>query len=74
MGHSEQRSGRATEGQWRGEFIANDFKEYCHQMGVLLEYTCTNTPQRIGLSKLIGRSLAAMILCILTESNLLTIL
>ena len=34
-----------------GEFIDNDFKDYCTQTGVLLEYVSTNTPQQISMSE-----------------------
>ncbi|CAM9745946.1 unnamed protein product, partial [Sphacelaria rigidula] len=28
-----------------GEFIGNDFRTYCRQTGILLEFASTNTPQ-----------------------------
>ena len=54
----------------RGEFIGNDFKDYCTQTGVLLEYASTNTPQQIGLSERVGGTLAAMVRCMPADSGL----
>ena len=53
-----------------GEFIGNDFKDYCAQTGVLLEYASTNTPQQIGMSERVGGTLAAMVRCMLADSGL----
>ena len=53
-----------------GEFIGNDFKDYCAQTGVLLEYASTNTPQQIGMSERVGGTLAAMVRCMLAGSGL----
>ena len=53
-----------------GEFIVNDFKGYCTQTGVLLEYASTNTPQKIGMSERVGGTLAAMVRCMLADSRL----
>ena len=55
-----------------GEFIGNDFKDYCTQTGVLLEYASTNTPQQIGMSERVGGTLAAMVRCMLADSRLPT--
>ncbi|CAM9813692.1 unnamed protein product, partial [Sphacelaria rigidula] len=57
-----------------GEFIGNEFKSYCRQTGILLEFASTNTPQRIGLSERVGRTLGAMIRCMLADSGLPTFL
>ena len=53
-----------------GEFIGNDFKDYCTQTVVLLEYVSTNTPQQIGMSERVGETLAAMGRCMLADSEL----
>ena len=53
-----------------GEFIGNDFKDYCTQTGVLLEYASTKTSQKIGISERVGGTLAAMVRCILADSGL----
>ena len=57
-----------------GEFIGNEFKSYCRQTGILLELASTNTPQQIGLSERVGRTLAAMVRCMLADSGLPTFL
>ena len=53
-----------------GEFVGNGFKDYCTQTGLLLEYASTNTPQQIGISERVGRTLAAMVRCMLADSGL----
>ena len=57
-----------------GEFVGNDFKDYCTQTGVLLEYASTNTPQQVGISERVGGTLAAMVRCMLADSGLPTFL
>ena len=57
-----------------GEFIGNEFKSYYRQTGVLLVFASTNTPQQIGPSERVGRTLAAMIRCMLADSGLPTFL
>ena len=44
-----------------GEFISKEFQDYCLQTGVSLEYASTNTPQQIGMSERVGRTLAAIV-------------
>ncbi|CAN0542042.1 unnamed protein product, partial [Laminaria digitata] len=53
-----------------GEFISKEFQDYCLQTGVSLEYASTNTPQQIGMSERVGRTLAAMVRCMLADSGL----
>ena len=53
-----------------GEFISKEFQDYCLQTGVSLEYANTNTPQQIGMSERVGRTLAAMVPCMLADSGL----
>ena len=57
-----------------GEFVGNDFKDYCIQTGVLLEYASTNTPQKIGMSERVGGTLAGMVRFMLADSGLPTFL
>ena len=52
------------------EFISKEFQDYCLQTGMSLEYASTNTPQQIGMSEGIGRTLAAMVQCMLADSGL----
>ena len=53
-----------------GEFISKEFQDYSLQTGVSVEYAITNTPQQIGMSERVGRTLAAMMLCMLTKRGL----
>ncbi|CAM9757030.1 unnamed protein product, partial [Sphacelaria rigidula] len=55
-----------------GEFISNDFRTYCLQIDTLLEFASTNTPLRIGPSQRVGRTLAAMVRCMLADGGLPT--
>ena len=57
-----------------GEFIGNNFEDYCTRMGVLLEYASTNTPQQIGMSERVGGTLATMVRFMLADSGLPTFL
>ena len=52
------------------EFISKEFQGYCLQTGVTLEYASTNTPQYIGMSERVGRTLAAMVRCMLADGEL----
>ena len=53
----------------RGKFIGNDFKDYCSQTGVMLEYVSTNTPQQMGMPERVKGTLAAMVRCMLADSG-----
>ena len=53
-----------------GEFISKEFQGYCLQTGVSLEYASTSTPQQIGMSERVGRTHAAMMRRMLTDSGL----
>ena len=52
-----------------GGFISEEFQGYCLQTGVSLEYDSTNTPQQIGMSERVGRTLVAMLRCILPAAD-----
>ncbi|CAB1120117.1 unnamed protein product [Ectocarpus sp. CCAP 1310/34] len=52
------------------ECTCREFREYCLQIGAKLEYASTNTPQQMGANERAGRTLAAMVRCILTDSGL----
>ena len=43
-----------------GEFIGNDFKDYCTQTDVLLEWAITKTRQKMVMSERVGGTLVAM--------------
>ncbi|CAM9870618.1 unnamed protein product, partial [Sphacelaria rigidula] len=51
------------------EYIGNDFRTCCRKIGISLEFVSTNTPQQIGQSERVGRRLAAMVRCMLTDSG-----
>ena len=51
------------------ELISTEFQGHCLQTGVSLENASTNTPQQIGMSARVGRTLAAMVRCMLAESG-----
>ena len=53
-----------------GEYTSDKFRDYCLQTGVSLEYASTNTPQQIGMSERVGRTLAAMVRWMLVDSGL----
>ena len=53
-----------------GEYINNKYKGYVFQTGVSLEYANTNTLQQIRISERVGRTLVAMVRCLLTDSGL----
>ncbi|CAB1102163.1 unnamed protein product [Ectocarpus sp. CCAP 1310/34] len=57
-------------GDKEAEYTCLEFREYCLQIGVKLEYASTNTPQQIGANERAGRTLAAMVRCLLTDSGL----
>ncbi|CAM9928607.1 unnamed protein product, partial [Sphacelaria rigidula] len=57
-----------------GWFIGNDFRTYCRHTGIWVEFASTDTPQQIGLSERLERTLTAMIRCMLADSGLTTFL
>ena len=52
------------------KFTSKKFQNYCLQTGVSLKFASTNTPLYIGMSKRVGRTLAAMVRCMLADSGL----
>ena len=59
---------------WRadkgGEYTGEDFKAYCQETGITQQFAATNTPQQIGVSKRVGRTLCAMVRCMRVDSGL----
>ena len=53
-----------------GEFTSKEVQNYCLQTGVALEFASTNTPKQIGMSECVGRTLAAIVRCMLADSGL----
>ena len=59
---------------WRvdkdGEYTGEDFKPYCQETGITQQFTATSTPQQIGISERVGRTLCAMVRCMRVDSGL----
>ena len=59
---------------WRvdkgGEHTGEDFKTYCQKTGITQQFAATNTPQEIGVSERVGRTLCAMVRCTRVDSGL----
>ena len=61
--------------RWRadqgGEYTGEEFWQYYAYLetGTIQEFAATNTPQQIGVSERVGRTLCAMIRCILADSG-----
>ena len=53
-----------------GEYTGKDFQAYCLETGIKQEFAATNTPQQIGESERVGRTLCAMVRCLLVDSGL----
>ena len=57
--------------RWRtekgGEYTGEDFRRYCLETGIIQTFAATNTPQKIGLSERVGRTLCAMVRCMLED-------
>ena len=53
-----------------GENTGAAFRKYCLDVGIKLEFASTNTPQQIGANERLGRTLAGMVRCLLSDSGL----
>ena len=53
-----------------GENTGEAFRKYCLDVGIKLEFSSTNTPQQIGANERLGRTLAGMVRCLLSDSGL----
>ncbi|CAN0525996.1 unnamed protein product, partial [Scytosiphon promiscuus] len=53
-----------------GECIDQELHDYCFQNRASLEYARTNTPQEISMPESVGRTLAVVERCMLTDSAL----
>ena len=49
---------RADKGK---EFTSSEFRQYCHDIGVSLEFASPNTPQQIGSNERAGRTIAGIV-------------
>ena len=66
LGYRIQRC-RADRGS---EYTGEEFRRYCVQTAIKLEFAATNTPQQVGASERQGRTLAVTTRCLLVGSGL----
>ena len=52
------------------EFTSSEFREYCQDIGVSLEFASPNTPQQIGPNERAGRTIAGIVRCLLVDSGI----
>ena len=52
------------------EFTSSEFRQYCLDIGVNLEFDSPNTPQQIGSNERAGRTIAGIVSCLLADSGL----
>ena len=52
------------------EFTSSDFRQYCPDIGLSLDFASPNTPQQIGSNERAGRTMAGMVRCLLVDSGL----
>ena len=52
------------------EATSFEFRQYCHDIGVSLEFASLDTPQQIGSNERAGRTIAGIVRCVLVESGL----
>ena len=58
---------RADKGK---EFTSSEFRQYCHDIGVSLEFSSPNTPQQIGSNERARRAITGNVRCLLVASGL----
>ena len=47
-----------------------EVRQYCHDIGVSLEFASPNTRQHIGSNERVGRTIAGIMRCLLVDSGL----
>ena len=52
------------------EFTTSEFRQYCYDIGVSLEFASPNTPQQIGPNERAGRTIAGIVRCLLVDSGI----
>ncbi|CAB1101192.1 unnamed protein product [Ectocarpus sp. CCAP 1310/34] len=52
-----------------GENSGSEFRDYCKNSAIKLEYAATNTPEYIGVSERDGQSLAGVTQCLLKDGD-----
>ena len=59
--------------RWRadqgGEYTGERFQQYCLETGKIQGFAATNTPQQIGVSERVERTMCAMVGCMLADSG-----
>ena len=59
--------------RWRadkgGVYTGDEFRQYCLKIGIIQEFAATNTPQQIGMSERVGRTLCTIVECMLANSG-----
>ena len=62
--------------RWRadkgGEYTRETFRQYWFETGTIQEFAATKTPQQIGVSECVGRTLCAMVRCMLLDGGFLS--
>ena len=52
------------------EFTSSEFRQYCHDIGVAVEFASPNTPQQIGSNEQAERTIAGIVRFFLVDSSL----
>ena len=52
------------------EFTSAEFRQYCQDVGIKLEFASPNTPQQIGANERAGRTTLYIVRCFLADSTL----
>jgi len=53
------------------EFCNHEFTNYCKQVGIARNMTCSETPQQNGIAKRMNRTILKKVRCLLKDSKLL---
>ena len=52
------------------EFTSAEFRQYCREVGIKLEFASPNTPQQIGDNERAGKTIVGIVRCLLADSGL----
>ena len=61
---------RTLHGDRGTEFTRAEFRQYCQDVRIKLEFASPNTPQQIGANERAGRTILSIVRCFLAESTL----
>lgn len=53
-----------------GEYVSHEFKNFCKEKGILIEYNIPRNPEQNGVSERFNRTLLNMVRCLLLDSNM----